>query len=108
MPAIFLTQNYRAMEMNDKELNEEKTLLKDLEKRNIRAFMRLYRNYNEDLLIFAYTHLQDRKAAIKTVEEFFEDLWSMATFTEIDPPIYRFLLAQIRTICDQKSIFGQK
>lgn len=93
------------MEITDEELNEEKMLLSDLEKRNIKAFMRLYRNYNEDLLIFAYSRLHDSKIAIKTVEEFFEDLWSMAKFTEIDPPIYRYLLSQLRTLCEQKSIF---
>jgi hypothetical protein len=96
------------MEINDNELNEEKTLLNDLEKRNIRAFMRLYRNYSEDLLIFAYTQLHDRRVAIKTVEEFFEDLWSIAKFTEIDPPIYRFLVGQMRTICEQRSVFLTK
>jgi hypothetical protein len=96
------------MEINEDDLNEEKTLLNDLEKRNIRAFMRLYRTYNEDLLIFAYTHLHDRKAAIKTVEEFFEDLWSMAKFTEIDPPIYRYLVEQMRAICERESIFRTK
>jgi hypothetical protein len=96
------------MEINDNELNEEKMLLTDLEKRNIRAFMRLYRNYSEDLLIFAYSHLHDRRVAIKTVEEFFEDLWSMAKFTEIDPPIYRHLVRQMRTIIEQRPIFSTK
>jgi len=96
------------MEISDEELNQEKTFLNDLEKRNIRAFMRLYKNYNEDLLIFAYSHLHDRRAAIQAVEEFFEDLWSMAKFTEIDPPIYRYLLRQMRGICQQKSIFSTK
>ena len=96
------------MEINDEELNQERTLLNDLEKRNIRAFMRLYRNYSEDLLIFAYSHLHDRRVAIKTVEEFFEDLWSMAKFTEINPPIYRYLVEQMRSIIEQKSIFITK
>lgn len=70
--------------------------------------MRLYKNYSEDLLIFAYSRLHDRRMAQKTVEEFFEDLWSMARFTEIDPPIYRYLLGQMRTICEQKSIYSTK
>src|ERR1700754_1969953 len=96
------------MEMNENQLNEEKMLLNDLEKRNIRAFMRLYRNYNEDLLIFAYSHLHDRRVAIKTVEKFFEDLWSMAKFTEIDPPIYRYLVGQMRTIIEQSPNFFTK
>ncbi|HTI94633.1 MAG TPA: hypothetical protein VL727_28775 [Puia sp.] len=96
------------MEINDEELNQERTLLNDLEQRNIRAFMRLYRNYSEDLLIFTYSHLHDRRVAIKMVEEFFEDLWSMAKFTEINPPIYRYLVEQMRFIIEQKSIFITK
>ncbi|MBS1661734.1 MAG: hypothetical protein JST68_11875 [Bacteroidetes bacterium] len=95
------------MKTNDKELDEERSLLNDLEKRNIRAFMRLYRDYNEDLLIFVYSRLPDRKAAIKMVEEFFEDLWLSARFTEIDPPIYRYLLKQITTVCEQRFNYRQ-
>lgn len=90
--------------MNTQEFNEERSLLNDLEKRNIRAFIRLYKDYGEDLLIFAYSRVMDRTAAVKMVEEFFEDLWMAARFIEIDPPIYRYLLKQITSICDQKSI----
>jgi hypothetical protein len=91
--------------MNERELNDEKTLLNDLEKRSIKAFMRLYKNYNEDLLIYAYSHLHDSKLAIKTVEEFFEDLWAGAKFTAIDPPIYRYLARQMRTLCERNLLF---
>jgi hypothetical protein len=89
------------MEMSEDELREERALLRDLEKRNIKAFMRLYSNYGEDLLIFAYSRLDDRKLAVKTVEEFFEDLWMAARFTHITPPIYKYLICQMQCICDK-------
>ena len=90
--------------MKNNELQEERLLLNALEERKMKAFMRLYKYYGEDLLIFAYTHLQDPTLAMETVDAFFEKLWSEANFTEIHPPIYKFLLEQIREICEQKSI----
>ena len=47
------------MEMDAEEFGEETALLNELQKRNIKAFMRLYKNYGEDLLIFAYSQLND-------------------------------------------------
>jgi DNA-directed RNA polymerase specialized sigma24 family protein len=90
--------------MKSNELQEERLLLSALEERKMKAFMRLYKYYGEDLLIFAYAHLQDPTLAIETVDAFFEKLWSEANFMEIHPPIYKFLLEQIREICEQKSI----
>ncbi len=95
------------MNMNERELHDEQALLTELENRNIRAFMRLYRNYNEDLLIYAYSYLHDSKLAIKMVEEFFEDLWSGAKFTAIEPPIYRYLVQQIKTLCERNLVFAR-
>jgi hypothetical protein len=92
------------MHMKKNEMQEEKLLLLALEERKMNAFMRLYKCYGEDLLIFAYTHLQDPALAIETVDTFFEKLWSEAKFTDIRPPIYKFLVEQIREICEQKSI----
>ena len=92
------------MYMNDNELRQEEALLCALEQRNMKAFMYLYKCYGEDLLIFAYSQLQDARLAIQTVDEFFERLWSDAIFTEINPPIYKFLLEQMRQICEHKSI----
>ena len=89
--------------MDDLEFENEQELLNALQRRNIKAFMRLYKNYGEDLLIFAYAHLQDRQLAIKAVDEFFEDLWAEARFTKISPPIYKYLVCQILTICEQKN-----
>jgi hypothetical protein len=91
------------MYMSANEIKEEKKLLNALEQRNIKAFMRLYKDYGEDLLIFAYSHLQDPKLAIRTVDQFFENLWSDATFTDIDPPIHKFLLKQMTKICEQRT-----
>ena len=91
--------------MENDELQEEELLLLALEERKMNAFIRLYKYYGEDLLILAYTHLQDSALAIETVDTFFEKLWSEANFTQIHPPIYKFLVAQIREICEQKSIY---
>jgi len=90
------------MQLNEEEYHEEKRLLIELENRNVKAFMRLYKEYKDDLLIFAFSHLNDKKRAVETVEEFFEDLWSTARFTEISPPIYKYLLQQLRSICDRQ------
>jgi DNA-directed RNA polymerase specialized sigma24 family protein len=88
--------------IHDNDLRQERMLLLALEKRNMKAFMELYKNYSEDLLIFAYSYLKDPKLAAKTVDEFFEDLWSTAKFSQVDPPIYKFLIEQIRAICEHK------
>jgi hypothetical protein len=66
--------------------------------------MRLYKDYGEDLLIFAYSHLHDPKLAIQTVDHFFESLWTDSRFMEIHPPIHKCLLEQMRKICEEKSI----
>jgi hypothetical protein len=91
------------MEMDAEEFSKEEILLTELEKRNIKAFMRLYKNYGEDLLIYAYSQLNDRRQAVRTVDEFFEDLWAAVRFKEIKPPIYRYLLEQMRGICEKKT-----
>jgi DNA-directed RNA polymerase specialized sigma24 family protein len=88
--------------MKEYELQEEKLLLNALEERNMKAFMQLYKSYGEDLLIFAYTHLRDPRLAAKTVDDFFESLWLDANFTAINPPIYTFLVDQMKKICKQK------
>jgi hypothetical protein len=93
------------MYMSDNELKQEKILLTALEKRNMKAFMQLYKCYGEDLLIFAYSQLQDAKLAIQTVDDFFERLWSDAKFTAINPPIYKFMVEQMQAICEKKSIY---
>ena len=91
------------MEMDNEAFSKEEVLLSELEKRNIRAFMRLYKNYGDDLLIYAYSQLNDRGLAVRTVDEFFEDLWAAVRFTEIKPPIYKYLMEQMRGICEKKT-----
>ena len=85
--------------MNPKDLYEEKALLKALERRDIKAFMQLYKDYGEDMLILAYSLLQDPRAAARTVDQFFEKLWEEANFEAIEPPIYKYLAAEIRKMC---------
>lgn len=90
--------------MDQNELQEERTLLSELEKRNIRAFMRLHRNYGEDLLIFVYGKLNDHAKAVKMVDEYFEELWTGCRFREITPPIYKYLVYQLESICEQNKL----
>ena len=87
--------------MNPKDLYEEKALLQALGRRDIRAFMRLYKDYGEDILILAYSLLQDPRAAARTVDQFFEKLWEEANFETIEPPIYKYLTAEIRKACGE-------
>jgi len=87
----------------DDEYKEEQRLLHALEARNVKAFMQLYKEYRDHLVIFAYSQLNDREKAIQAVEEFFEDLWEAARFKEITPPIYKFLFEQLRGVCERKS-----
>jgi len=51
--------------MNRKDLYEEVALLNALGRRDIKAFMQLYKDYGEDLLILAYSLLQDPRAAAR-------------------------------------------
>ena len=88
--------------MNLKDLYEEKALLKALERREIRAFMKLYQDYGEDLLILAYMLLQNSRLAALTVDIFFEDLWQNGQFDKIRPPIYKYLVEEIRKMCSQR------
>jgi hypothetical protein len=90
------------MNMNAEEVKQEKMLLTALENKCMKAFMELYKNYGEDLLIYAYSQLQDPRLAVQTVDEFFENLWSDAKCMKIKPPIYKSLLARMRVICEQK------
>jgi len=87
--------------MNSNDLYEEKAFLQALERRDIKAFIKLYKEYGEDILILAYSVLQDAQAAAKMVDQFFEKLWEETNFENIDPPIYKFLAAEIRRMCEE-------
>ncbi|WP_188932604.1 hypothetical protein [Puia dinghuensis] len=81
---------------------EEQELLLALEKREVKAFLRLFKDYNDDLMIFAYSQLNNQKKAEETVQELFEELWSAGRFKEIKPPIYKFLVGELSRICESK------
>jgi hypothetical protein len=89
------------MKMAD--LAEETRLLEDLEKRDIKAFIQLYKINKDDLIIFAFSHLQDRTLVAEAIDELFERLWVSGQFAGIKPPIYQYLLAQLRDICQRKA-----
>lgn len=82
-------------------LHEEQALLKALAKRDIKAFIQLYKDYGEDLLILAYSMLEDPKKAEQMVDNFFEDLWEKADFEHIELPLYRYLATEMRKACGE-------
>ncbi|HEX9511132.1 MAG TPA: hypothetical protein VF939_11670 [Puia sp.] len=86
---------------NNKDWFTEKALLMALEKREIRALIRLYKDYGEDLLIFTYTQVQDPQLAVQVVEKLFDILWAEANFEEISPPIHKCLVGELRKLCEQ-------
>jgi DNA-directed RNA polymerase specialized sigma24 family protein len=85
------------MQAND--IEAEKALLSKLKSKDIRAFKRFYKEYSDDLLILAYSLLENAALAIAAVDELFERLWIDAKFEYIDPPIHRFLTAELRKNC---------
>ena len=87
--------------MDQKDLYEEKALLRALGRRDIKAFTRLNTEYREDILIFAYSILQDPLAAAQMVDRLFGKLWEEAKFKKINPPIYKHLTAEIRKMCEK-------
>jgi len=89
--------------MNSKEEYEEKALLRALEKRDIKAFIKFYKDYGEDILIFAYSMLQDARLASQVVDRLFEKLWTDANFETIQPPIYKYLKCEVLKICSERS-----
>ena len=87
--------------MDPEDLSEEKAFLQDLQRRNVKAFIRLYKEYAEDILILAYSELQDPHAAASMVDKFFEKLWDEADFEAIELPIYKFMADAIRKMCHE-------
>lgn len=75
--------------------------MKALAKRDIKAFVQLYKDYGEDLLILGYSLLGDAREAEETVENLFERLWEEADFESIEPPLYRYLAAEMRKACGE-------
>lgn len=88
--------------MKENDIEAEKFLLSRLKSRDIKAFKRLYKEYSDDLLILAYSLLENATLAINAVDELFERLWMDAKFDYIDPPIHRFLSAELRKNCENR------
>ncbi len=84
------------MHMKIDELQEEERLLLALEERKMNAFMRLYKSYGEDLLIFAYTYLQDPALAIETVDEL---IFSRTNTRNMRTKIYLLIYKRFQTTC---------
>jgi hypothetical protein len=91
------------MELNEEELREERELLMALADANMKALVKLYKLFGEDLLIFAYSRLQNARMAVEAVEDLFETVWLTADFLTIQPPIYKYLVTEMEKLCDQKS-----
>jgi DNA-directed RNA polymerase specialized sigma24 family protein len=85
--------------MDTHEYDEEKDLLMALEKKEVKAFMRFYNEYRDDLIIFAFCLLQDAQRSNQIVDQLFERLWFEANFKRITPPIHKFLQVEIRKTC---------
>jgi DNA-directed RNA polymerase specialized sigma24 family protein len=83
-------------------LAEEIKLLEELKKRDIKAFVQLYQTHRDDLILFAFSQLQDRSKVGEAIDELFEDLWKSNRFAEMQPPLYPYLLLRLRAICERK------
>jgi len=83
-------------------LAEELKLLEDLKKRDIKAFIQLYQTYRDDLILFAFSQLQDRSKVGEAIDELFEELWKLNRFAEMQPPLHQYLLSRLRVICQKK------
>ncbi len=54
---------------------DELALLEELKNKNIKAFAILYKEYSEDLLLFAYTLTGDPAQCHQAVDSLFIELW---------------------------------
>ena len=88
--------------MKTNDLETEQQLLNKLKSRDIQAFKQFYKEYSDDLLILAFSLLDNASLAIRTVDELFERLWVDAKFDSIDPPIHKFLYAELKKNCRNK------
>ena len=85
--------------MKTHDFEDELKLLEGLKQRNIHAFIKLYKDYSEDLLVLAYTLVGDPVLSSRAVDGLFTRLWEEDVFTNINPPIHHFLYSELRNIC---------
>ena len=83
------------------DFRDELALLEGLKRRNVHAFIRLYKEYSEDLLVLAYTLTGDPILSSQAVDMLFTDLWDKGSFTDITPPIHHFLYSELRKYCEK-------
>lgn len=85
--------------MENADFEDELTLLEGLKNKNVKAFATLYKEYSEDLLLFAYTLTGDPVLCHQAVDNLFIELWEKGKFTLITPPIHHFLYSELRKNC---------
>jgi RNA polymerase sigma-70 factor (ECF subfamily) len=78
---------------------DELALLDGLKNKNVKAFATLYKEYSEDLLLFAFTLTGDPALCHQAVDNLFIELWENGKFTLITPPIHHFLYSELRKNC---------
>ncbi|MES1216892.1 MAG: hypothetical protein ABUT20_15360 [Bacteroidota bacterium] len=85
--------------MKTNDFIDESILLEELKKKDVRAFAKLYNDYSGDLLVLAFSLLNDAPQAIQNVDELFINLWEGNKFENITPPIHNYLYNEIRKVC---------
>ena len=68
----------------------------------MKAFIQLYREYADDLLVYAYMQLNNRQLAVEATSALFDELWLKARFNDVTPPIYEFLRSQMDIVCEKR------
>ena len=85
---------------NESGVLDEHKLLEELKRKDIQAFARFHSEYSNDLLIFAFTLLEDAPLAIKKVDELFLSMWEENKLDNIELPIYNYLCQELRKLCN--------
>lgn len=87
--------------MENTDFEDELKLLEGLKHKNIHAFIKLYKDYSEDLLVLAYSLVGDAALSSRAVETLFTGLWEQGQFANVHPPLHHFLYSELRKICNR-------
>ena len=79
---------------------DEELLLNGLLNSDLRAYEALRKEYEEDLIIFAYMLLHDGSKAHEVVDRFLWGLYSEHGFSEATLPLHAFLYKRLRKECE--------
>jgi hypothetical protein len=85
--------------MKEADFKDEFVLLEGLKDRNIHSYIRLYKEYSEDLLVLAYTLTGDPILASNAVDRLFTALYEKDLFMHVEPPLHHFLYSELRKYC---------